>query len=463
MEESFIFGDTKTSILKKLITLLALAYCLNGWAQLCFEPNITFFEAGASPSIISNDFNGDGNKDLAIGSSTFDSITIYLGYGNGYFGSVHKYEGGAWSLISADFNGDGKEDLVFSSIDSINILLGTGTGSFGTITKFGIGSTSDACWGVTSADFNSDGKPDVASTTNTGVAILFGTGTGNFTTFTNVAVGNYYGNALISSDFNGDGMADIAVSNGVVLLGDGAGSFTTNTFSATGQVITSSDFNGDNKPDIATTFFNGYNSNLSVVLGTGTGGFGVSNNYTVGANPFSIISADFDGDGNVDLATSNMDSFALSIILGTGTGSFGAVTQFVKTIMAYSTTVTTDDFNGDHKPDLAIVNCACGPEGLAVVLNCNNSTTGISQYSNLNSNISIYPNPATNIINIDISTSSMPNATIVITNMLGNTVKQVSGVNNQVSINVADLSEGVYNISIAGNEGVINKRVVLVK
>ena len=258
-------------------------------------------------------------------------------------------------------------------------------------------------------------------------------------------------------------MADIAVSNGVVLLGDGAGSFTTNTFSATGQVITSSDFNGDNKPDIATTFFNGYNSNLSVVLGTGTGGFGVSNNYTVGANPFSIISADFDGDGNVDLATSNMDSFALSIILGTGTGSFGAVTQFVKTIMAYSTTVTTDDFNGDHKPDLAIVNCACGPEGLAVVLNCNNSTTGISQYSNLNSNISIYPNPATNIINIDISTSSMPNATIVITNMLGNTVKQVSGVNNQVSINVADLSEGVYNISIAGNEGVINKRVVLVK
>ncbi|MHB8261482.1 MAG: T9SS type A sorting domain-containing protein [Bacteroidia bacterium] len=54
------------------------------------------------------------------------------------------------------------------------------------------------------------------------------------------------------------------------------------------------------------------------------------------------------------------------------------------------------------------------------------------------------------------------------TDMLGNTVKQFIIYNDPegappFQISTADLSEGVYIISISSNEGVMNKRVVIVK
>lgn len=47
--------------------------------------------------------------------------------------------------------------------------------------------------------------------------------------------------------------------------------------------------------------------------------------------------------------------------------------------------------------------------------------------------------------------------------MLGNTVKQIPFNTQQVTLKIGDLSEGVYNISITGKEGVTNKRVVIVR
>ena len=60
-------------------------------------------------------------------------------------------------------------------------------------------------------------------------------------------------------------------------------------------------FNGDGKADLAVA--NG--TKVSVLLGTGTGGFGAANNFAVGGFPHSVISADFNGDGKADLATGN--------------------------------------------------------------------------------------------------------------------------------------------------------------
>ena len=62
------------------------------------------------------------------------------------------------------------------------------------------------------------------------------------------------------------------------------------------------------------------------------------------------------------------------------------------------------------------------------------------------------------------------NSTLVITDMLGNTVKQVpvtlslsKGNMQHLTFNINDLSEGVYNISLTGTTGVVNKRVVIVR
>ena len=88
--------------------------------------------------------------------------------------------------------------------------------------------------------------------------------------------------------------------------------------------------------------------------------------------------------------------------------------------------------------------------------------TGISNVEGTNEQVNIYPNPATNSLQVLLAGNSI-NSTIVITDMLGNTVKQVAGINNQVSINVADLAEDVYNILIQNTESRVNKKVVIVR
>ena len=93
----------------------------------------------------------------------------------------------------------------------------------------------------------------------------------------------------------------------------------------------------------------------------------------------------------------------------------------------------------------------------------------IKQNVNSNEQITVYPNPASNSLQVLFSGNGT-NTEIIITDMLGNTVKQMpftlslsKGNTQHITLNIADLGEGVYNISITNKEGVANKRVVIVR
>src|SRR4051794_19054573 len=69
------------------------------------------------------------------------------------------------------------------------------------------------------------------------------------------------------------------------------------------QEITRADFNGDGNLDLAVANFT--SNNVTVLLGNGSsGGFSPApgSPFAVGSNPFGITSADFNGDSKVDLA-----------------------------------------------------------------------------------------------------------------------------------------------------------------
>ena len=55
--------------------------------------------------------------------------------------------------------------------------------------------------------------------------------------------------------------------------------------------------------------------------------FSTAVNYSVGTNPNALTSADFNGDGKTDLAVANSTSNDLSILLGSGTGTFATAVQ----------------------------------------------------------------------------------------------------------------------------------------
>jgi hypothetical protein len=132
-------------------------------------------------------------------------------------------------------------------------------------------------------------------------------------------------------DFNGDGFADLVVtnqqSNNVsVLLGNGDGTFQPGSLYATGttprQVVVA-DINGDRVPDLVVV--NQGSDTVSILLGRGDGTFHRTLNVAVGGVPTGIVASDFNADGKVDLAVSNGPQYGsggVTVLLGNGDGSF---------------------------------------------------------------------------------------------------------------------------------------------
>ena len=80
--------------------------------------------------------------------------------------------------------------------------------------------------------------------------------------------------------------------------------------------------------------------------------------------------------------------------------------------------------------------------------------------NNTSSNISIYPNPVKDVLNVK-GLNVNDTYTIKITNELGNTVLSKSIINNDsYNCNVKNLSKGIYYISFTSNQKTITLKFV---
>lgn len=187
------------------------------------------------------------------------------------------------------------------------------------------------------ADVNSDFILDliVAGGGDDNVSVLFGEGAGAFEAKVDYGTGDFPVGVKIG-DFNGDGFFDIAVANAEsdsvsILLNNDDGTFADKTDFAVGDTpnqIALGDFDGDEDLDLAVTnrgtISNG--TTVSVLLGDGDGTFADQVTYTVGTGANHITTADFNEDGNLDLAVSNRgsngDGTTFSVLIGNGDGTF---------------------------------------------------------------------------------------------------------------------------------------------
>jgi hypothetical protein len=231
-------------------------------------------------SIVTADFNSDTHPDLAVVNSTDDSVSIFLGDGTGNFTPAPTpliiTGENPQGITTADFNSDGKPDLAVTnqSGNTVSIFLGRGDGTFTTGTNF---STGNEPTGICTADFNADGRPDLAITNQTDntVSVLLGNGDGTFQAQVTYPTGNQPV-AILTADFNGDGIPDLAVANKTdstvtVLIGASQGvfvNFAAIPVGAAPVALSAADFNGSTLPDLAVADQSG--NAVSVVINTAT-------------------------------------------------------------------------------------------------------------------------------------------------------------------------------------------------
>jgi hypothetical protein len=260
---------------------------LEGTASPGFEAPITIGSAGALAAV--GDFNGDDHTDVATYIDGVSSaVRVLLGNGDGTFGSEAAYASisSVADLLAGDFNSDGKDDLaVVSGADGVAgwyngwpetwpvaFLKGAANGvltSGGTLNAPGLPRAGAV------GDLNGDGKADIVLSDMPpflagGASALFGAlGAGDLTfgAFTRSVNSEVFGDSLAVADFDNDGMDDVAVG------------YVYSTCSA------------PNRPTLA------------VALGDGTGTFS-ADDFTICATGgvVAIAAPDMNGDGWPDVA-----------------------------------------------------------------------------------------------------------------------------------------------------------------
>jgi hypothetical protein len=326
---------------------------------------------GAGPdSVATADFNRDGLLDLAIPNASDETVSIFLNNGHGFSLpstlALPVLESPQSEAVG-DFNGDGKPDLAVVTLTGLSgellVALGNGDGTFTLSTPADTGRVPR--W-VVAGDFNRDGKLDVAVTNfyDSTVTVLLGDGTGNFSSSQTVT-GVTGPGEIVASDFNKDGKLDLAIMNDdttvSILLGDGNGGFTPAAGSpvsagdAFAFALAAADFNGDGNPDIAVVTVTGQ---LIVLLGNGAGGFTMAagSPITVGGDLETLNVGDFNGDGKVDLAATDIDGSVFHVLLGDGTGGFTPALGMPPATGSFPFGAALGDFNGDGKLDLVSAN-----------------------------------------------------------------------------------------------------------
>ena len=340
-------------------------------------------------SEVTGDFNGDGIPDLALLWSSNSvggpfSITILFGKGDGRFTTGPTVQPAGLqaypTMIGGDFNGDGKADLALLSYNGIStsyitVLPGNGDGTFATPLTGQVynqpATGGDVILGtLAAADFNGDGKLDLAVVgdyvSSGGVTILLGKGDGTFTPAGPNLDPNGDFALIATGDFNGDGIPDFVTPNyfefggsPTVFLGKGDGTFTFSKVPFTLDYFPTSvvvgDFNGDGVLDLAFSDLNG----VEIALGNGDGTFRETpaSPISVPSELYSLKVGDFNHDGKIDIAGIDEYNDRIVLLLGAGDGTFTvtATSPAISQIFLGPFAIAAADFNGDGVPDLAML------------------------------------------------------------------------------------------------------------
>jgi hypothetical protein len=330
-----------------------------------FAPAIDYPTQTQPLGIAEADFNRDGNLDVVVANSGSQSLSLFLGRGDGTFASpsiisLSPVPPGAIAdipqpvnVVTGDFNGDGNPDIAVAFNGTgitVQILLGNGDGTFlPGVNQLPKLSSQFTNFQLATADFNEDGALDLAAATDAGFLILLNDGKGTFKPVTSQPFSGGFITHFAIGDINRDGHLDLVgiLGSGAIqeTLGNGDGTFqapitlpfpVTSTIAALGSIALG-DFNRDGRLDIIYTEFGNLSSgappaihvNLQRVDGTFNG---AQVTLTPTFHPTGLLIGDFNGDGSPDIATLSGtvpgEPNSVVVYLGQGILQFSSPTGF---------------------------------------------------------------------------------------------------------------------------------------
>ncbi|MFO0827373.1 MAG: FG-GAP-like repeat-containing protein [Phycisphaerales bacterium] len=354
------------------------------FAQLCFTPSAPPL-AGAPVPIEAIDVNGDGARDLVVGQNTAGTFSVLLNDGHGSFSRFGTYPVGpaVFGLAAGDVNGDGLPDVVAGALGTLqqpgtalSLRLNQGGGVFGRETPL---PTTNGPVTVRIDDLDGDGDNDIIALGFwvDKLSIFPNLGNGTFGRRMDIDTGQRP-QGLAIADVSGDGRRDIVVTNidadtMFVYIALPGGGFAPPASYGTGPNpygATVADFDHDGNRDIAVNAYNGGGTgSVRVYRNNGNGTFTVQTDLSTPAGPLGIASADFDHDGDIDLAVSTSTGQSVAVLLNDGTAAFSPAPSLAAGTPLYYLAVA--DLNGDALPDIAAAGWGAGAGStVPVFLNC---------------------------------------------------------------------------------------------
>jgi hypothetical protein len=389
-------------------------YVFLGNGDNTFKVPEILYTQGQSPDwITAVTLRKNGPVDLAVTDGDSNTVEVFLGNGDGTFqpSTQVSLPQIPTFILAADVNNDGNQDLVVgltiatdSTQPQFEALLGNGSGGFsGTVSSQAIYGDPDGpvptSW-IAAGDLNTDGYVDFVITANTeGYFMPYLSQSGQ--SFSSGSYLGYNDGPLVVGvgDMNEDGCPDVVQLGilGLLTVADGTcdGNFAANP-NPTAMVgdldpaIVIADVNGDGHLDVvgSAAYYPlidnpgagteaGYL--VSVLFGDGQGDLAVAQTYRSGANMFSLVVADFNGDTYPEILTADSLENKVRLLANNGSGGYGppqgaTVGYTIGPVDApdHQAPMEAVDLNGDGKPDLLLVEYSVdvgGPPELTVLLN----------------------------------------------------------------------------------------------
>jgi hypothetical protein len=472
----------------KKITFLFIFSVWFSYGQVFTDANAGFPQLSNSFSAW-GDYDGDGDMDLYFVGELNANDPDYGGLyenNNGSFTELTNSGLPQYSLGEADWgdvDGDGDLDIVIigysenTSTANSDVYLNNGNGTFSPANSGIIGVYMGD---VHFVDINNDGNLDIALTgmettgwTNV-TKIYVNDGSGNFseisTALPSVNIGK-----IKFADYDNDGDMDFVINGWEATTNasytkiwdnNGDETFTENNNIVLNQLwlgdMEWADINGDGNIDLFISGTAAADSEMYIFLNDGSGNFTNDPHFNFTAVHQSEAEfADYDGDGDVDLFitgrhynTAAGTEFYASYLYFNTNGVFAQDTNnsFVATIYG---NVDVADYDGNGAPDIFINGIKMNASGTGILYQ---NTSASSVMQNLSEKFEVYPNPATDFVNIKSFDNS--NFSVDISDMTGK--KVYHDVNqNFVQINLSQFPGGIYFVKISeGKESFVRKLIV---